>query len=340
MSTLLGIASAINTSDKKGYRLTYSAEGDTTGIVMLTGAEAALVAEVINTDNWLAVEQKGYSGCLKIDLDNPMTDSEVKEYVESLEKRRPRIPEKVNTKPTKVDEAWLVLRNHVLPELEKHVRTELGMMPEESLDKIISGGMHMPKDMDFYELRDLLNQNGLYPNEVMVFPNCLRIGAYKFITTINNGTGFIWDTDWDFLKYDHEDSDTDTYMAVDVAITEFEYKLVTEVKGKRRIDPYGLYLSWLLFLKSCYMHEVVKSYYKFNKNFLRVAWWQLIRETEAYKELSSIYVDSYVYERLDAAEKELSNLYILSDIYNPKFGDYLDAAIKWLSNLLIKKIPA
>ena len=340
MSTLLGIASAINTSDKKGYRLTYSAEGDTTGIVMLTDAEAALVAKVTDTNNWLAVEQKGYSGYLKIDLDNPMTDSEVKEYVESLEKRRPRIPEKVNTKPTKVDEAWLVLRNHVLPELEKPVRIELGMMPEESLDKIIFGGIHMPKNMDFYELRDLFSQNGLYPNEVMIFPDCLRIGPYKFIKTINNGTGFIWDTDWDFLKYYHEDPDADTYMAVDIAITEFEYNLVTKVKGKRRLDPYGLYLSWLLFLKSCHTHEVVKSYYKFNKNFLRVAWWQLIRETEAYKELSSSYVDSYVYESLDAVERELSNLNVLSDICNPKFGDYLDAAIKWLSNLRIKKIPA
>lgn len=59
--------------DKKyKYDVCLSADGVTTGIVVLTKEQANIVDYATNISNWDDVEAEEYSGLFSIDIDNPM----------------------------------------------------------------------------------------------------------------------------------------------------------------------------------------------------------------------------------------------------------------------------
>lgn len=62
----------INKEDKKyRYHVCQSAEGCTTGTILLTKAQAAAVEFATNTNNWDNIDVESYSGGFGIDIDNP-----------------------------------------------------------------------------------------------------------------------------------------------------------------------------------------------------------------------------------------------------------------------------
>lgn len=67
---------------KMAYEVTQSAEGYSYGYVILTRAEAELVAKVSNPDNWLKSNIDRWSGSFRIDLDHPIDPSEVEEFMD------------------------------------------------------------------------------------------------------------------------------------------------------------------------------------------------------------------------------------------------------------------
>lgn len=333
--SLLDLADGIAEDKVKGYKMTYSAEGDTTGIVMLTKEQAELVARVINTDNWLACKVNGLSGVLEIDLDNPMTDSEVKAYTEKHNAQFNKQVEEVKTLPSKIDACWAVLSKSLASYLEPAVKGELKHMTDSALEQILNSNYDIPADYDIDDLRKFFKSKKLYPNEIVLFSDCIRIGAYKFVVPIESGAGFAWDSNWEFSNYFDEDRDADDYSATASAITESGYKFPGEIESKRRVHYFGLYLNWLLFLKSCYKSNVVKSYYTNNKRYLRFMWWSLIKGEKAYKDFASTHTPDEVFRLLDTAEEDWSALKELNDIYSYSFEDTLDKYITGLNNTLL-----
>lgn len=64
------------TEQRYKYKVMNVAEGDATGYVLLTKRDAALVAYVTNQENWSALDDDGYSGTFKIDVENPISVDE------------------------------------------------------------------------------------------------------------------------------------------------------------------------------------------------------------------------------------------------------------------------
>ena len=61
-----------NKDEKKyRYRVCQSAEGYTTGTILLTKAQAAAVEFATNTNNWDNLYEESYSGCFGIDINSP-----------------------------------------------------------------------------------------------------------------------------------------------------------------------------------------------------------------------------------------------------------------------------
>lgn len=61
---------------KYRYNVCLSADGEKTGIVLLTKKEAEVVAYATDSSNWENVHDEGWSGHFWIDMDNP---EEIKE---------------------------------------------------------------------------------------------------------------------------------------------------------------------------------------------------------------------------------------------------------------------
>ena len=59
------------------YKVTQGAEGWSDGYVILTKAEAEVVAKVCDKNNWLNANIDRWSGSFSIDIDNPIDPSEL-----------------------------------------------------------------------------------------------------------------------------------------------------------------------------------------------------------------------------------------------------------------------
>ena len=57
---------------KYKYHIYKSAEGCTSGSVILTKKEAMLINSVLNTSNWSDLEEESWSGSCWIDIENPI----------------------------------------------------------------------------------------------------------------------------------------------------------------------------------------------------------------------------------------------------------------------------
>lgn len=57
---------------KYKYRISYSAEGVTSGTINLTKKEAQIVAYALDTANWENLEEELYSGECTLDVEHPM----------------------------------------------------------------------------------------------------------------------------------------------------------------------------------------------------------------------------------------------------------------------------
>lgn len=60
-----------NEKKKYRYRVYQSAEGSTTGTVLLTKAQAEAVSFATDPNNWDNLQVESYSGGFGIDIDNP-----------------------------------------------------------------------------------------------------------------------------------------------------------------------------------------------------------------------------------------------------------------------------
>ena len=64
------------TSEKEYYNITFYGDGELDGYVLLTQEEAKVISKVINSKNWLHLEEDGPM-ILKFNVNSPMTKEEM-----------------------------------------------------------------------------------------------------------------------------------------------------------------------------------------------------------------------------------------------------------------------
>ena len=66
------------------YSVGLFAEGESTGYILVTKAEAEVIAKYTKTDSWVHANLEGWCGGFGIDIENPIPEEEFESYLEKL----------------------------------------------------------------------------------------------------------------------------------------------------------------------------------------------------------------------------------------------------------------